>query len=350
MGLILGSWQLTYILAALAAGTILDRWGVRKSIFAGSVLIGLSAALRFFADGFSAMLAAVALFGAGGPMISIGGPKTISEWFQGRSRGTAIGIYTTGPSIGGFLALSLTNSLIMPLLGNSWRLTFVCYGLMTFSVALLWWFLARGTETSAPTDGLALRGVFRGLLRVRTVRILLIMALCSFAVSHGFSSWLPKILETSGMSAAAAGFAASIPVAASIPAVLAIPRLIPRQLRGRTIAGCALLSIVSLTLVMKTSGALLYAGLVLLGLASSPFMPLMLLILMDSPEVEARVMGSAGGMFFCVAEIGGFSGPLVMGVLVDSTGTFMSGAIFVAALCFAIFAMTFFLRTRPVPP
>jgi len=29
MGLILGSWQLTYIFAALVAGAILDRWGVR---------------------------------------------------------------------------------------------------------------------------------------------------------------------------------------------------------------------------------------------------------------------------------------------------------------------------------
>ena len=28
MGTILGSWQLTYILAALVAGTILDRWGM----------------------------------------------------------------------------------------------------------------------------------------------------------------------------------------------------------------------------------------------------------------------------------------------------------------------------------
>jgi MFS family permease len=35
MGFILGSWQLTYILVALVAGAILDRWGVRKSIFAG---------------------------------------------------------------------------------------------------------------------------------------------------------------------------------------------------------------------------------------------------------------------------------------------------------------------------
>jgi len=105
MGFILGSWQLTYILAALFAGTVLDRWCIRKSIFAGMMLIALSASLRYTVNGFLGMLFAVALFGAGGPMISIGGPKTISEWFDLDSRGTAVGIYTTGPWLGGLLAL-----------------------------------------------------------------------------------------------------------------------------------------------------------------------------------------------------------------------------------------------------
>ena len=34
----------------------------------------------------------------------------------------------------------------------------------------------------------------------------------------------------------------------------------------------------------------------------------MLLILMDTREADSKDMGAAGGMFFCVAEIGGFSG------------------------------------------
>jgi MFS family permease len=40
MGFILGSWQLTYIAMALGAGSILDRWGVRKSLLAGGLVIG----------------------------------------------------------------------------------------------------------------------------------------------------------------------------------------------------------------------------------------------------------------------------------------------------------------------
>jgi len=71
MGFILGSWQLTYILVALVAGAILDRWGVQKSIFAGALIIGLSASIRFYATGFLTMLIAIVLFGVGGPMISI---------------------------------------------------------------------------------------------------------------------------------------------------------------------------------------------------------------------------------------------------------------------------------------
>jgi MFS family permease len=104
MGLILGSWQLTYIMMALVAGSILDRWGVRKSLFAGAIIIGLSSSLRYFSNNFTALLLAVALFGVGGPMISIGGPKTISLWFRGPSRGTAIGLYTSGNWIGGLLS------------------------------------------------------------------------------------------------------------------------------------------------------------------------------------------------------------------------------------------------------
>ena len=346
MGMILGSWQLTYILVALVAGTILDRWGVHKSIFAGAIIIGLSAALRYLADGFATMLIAVALFGVGGPMISIGGPKTISEWFQDKSRGTAIGIYTTGPWIGGLLALSLTNSLIMPLVGNSWRLTFICYGLLALVVGMLWGIIARASGTATSTEIPGMFKVFQNLFGVRNVRILLMMALFSFAISHGFSSWLPKILEVKGMSASQAGIAASIPLATGIPAILLIPRLVPARLRGHVIAIFAVLTTVHLVIVMSLSGAGLYTVLAVFGFISSPFLSMMLLILMDTREVDSQYMGAAGGMFFCVAEIGGFAGPLLMGVLVDTTGTFWTGVFFLAGLCMFIARLTRLLTTQ----
>ena len=346
MGLILGSWQLTYIMMALGAGSILDRWGVRKSIFAGAFVIGLSASLRYFANDSAFLLMAVALFGVGGPMISIGGPKTISAWFRGPSRGLAIGLYTSGNWIGGLLALALTNSLVMPMAGNNWRTTFAIYGLITFGIGLIWLLFSRGSENGQTSARISIIDVFRSLVRLHDVRIVLTMGLLAFAIGHGLGSWLPKILETSGLSGQQAGLAASITVAAGIPSILVIPSLVPLHYRGRVMAVLCILTAVNIVLVMQVSGAALLIGLAILGFISSPFMSLLLLILMDSPGVEDRYMGSAGGMFFCVAEIGGFAGPFLMGVLVDLTGTFMSGALFLAILCIAIAALTFLLRSE----
>jgi len=92
------------------------------------------------------------------------------------------------------------------------------------------------------------------------------MALLAFAIGHGFSSWLPNILEKNGMTASQAGFAASIPLATGIPAILLIPRFVPSRLRGLMIAISGLLTMANLVLVMFISGAALYSALALLGL------------------------------------------------------------------------------------
>jgi hypothetical protein len=61
-------------------------------------------------------------------------------------------------------------------------------------------------------------------------------------------------------------------------------------------------------------------------------MPFLVLILMDLPEVGARYMGSASGMFFCIAEIGGFLGPFLVGAIKDLAGGFLAGAGLLAGL------------------
>ncbi len=346
MGTILGSWQLTYILVSIFAGTVIDKWGIRKSLFAGAITIGLSSLFRYFPEGFEGMLFAVALFGVGGPMISIGCPKTIAIWFRGSDRGTAVGIYMTGSSIGILTALTLTNSFVMPLTGYAWRLAFVFYALVAFTIALLWWFLSRDFSLPVSPENPGITETFVKLIRVRNVQIVLIMGLLSFATLHGFGSWLPKILEAKGLSPTSAGFAASIPVASGIPALLYLPRAVPPHFRDRFVALSALLTILTLLLTVTTSGAIQVAGLILYGITVSGFLPILTLILMDTPEVEPRFMGSVGGLFFCIAEIGGFTGPFMMGALVDLTDTFLAGAILFAILNFAILGLTFMLKSE----
>ncbi len=350
MGIILGAWPLTYILVALIGGALIDRWGIRKSLFAGIIVVGLSEILRYFANGFVTMFLCVALYGLGGPMISIGAPKAVAEWFRGKDRGTAVGIYMTGPGIGGLIAYSMTNSILMPLTGYSWRLTFVGYSLLAFGAALLWWFLARDVksrEAAGARERTSIVKVVTSLIRIRNVQLILIMGFLSFSIGHGFDDWLPKILETGGLSPAVAGFAASIPLLVGILGVLVVPRLVPPHLRGRIVSLGYFMFAITLWVVTTTSGAALITGLAFFGLSVWSVMPLLLLVLMDMPEVGSKYMGSAAGMYFCISEIGGFAGPLVMGALVDLTGNFLAGAGLLAGLAVAVSVMALFLKTKP---
>jgi len=348
MGFVLGSWQLTYIGASTVAGFFIDRWGIRWSLFFGSLIIALSVGLRYFAAGFGPLLAMVALFGVGGPMISIGCPKTIALWFQGKDRGTAVGIYTTGPFFGGALALIATNRAIMPLTGYSWRLTFAFYGVMTLFVAVMWWFLARDLETSEDSEKTRMRGVLRTLLKVRNIRIVLVCGLFTFAIIHGLTNWLPRILEDQGFSPTLAGYASSVPLLAGIPSLLILPRFIPPARRGLALAVMGVLSASSVWLILCLTGLLMYVGLILYGIAACTLVPLLTLILMETPEVGAKHMGSAGGLFFCISEIGGFIGPFLLGALVDWTGGFLAGGYFVVALSLGILLMSFLIEKKAI--
>ena len=65
-------------------------------------------------------------------MISVGAPVVIAKLYHGNARATAMGVYVTGPYLGGLMALAITNSVVMPMVNGNWRGVMVVYG-------GLWW-------------------------------------------------------------------------------------------------------------------------------------------------------------------------------------------------------------------
>ena len=100
MGTVLGAWPLVYLVAALPSGALVDRLGLRRSLGIATVLISISALLRPIAGSFPAMFGAVAIFGLGGPLVSVGAPKLVSVWFDDKERALAMGITMTAPALG----------------------------------------------------------------------------------------------------------------------------------------------------------------------------------------------------------------------------------------------------------
>jgi nitrate/nitrite transporter NarK len=79
-----------------------------------------------------------------------------------------------------------------------------------------------------------------------------------------------------------------------------------------------------------------------------PAMQVLTLVLLETPGVGARRMGTAGGLFFAIAEIGGFTGPLMMGLVRDSTDSLTGGLwVIVAMAAFAV-VLPVLIRERRV--
>ena len=228
MGLVLGAWAMVYIAAAIPSGTLLDRIGTPKGIAIGIFIMAASGVARALAVDCVTLFIAVGLFGLGGPLMSVGAPKLIAQWFDSKERGTAVGIYMTGPFIGTALSLASANSVFMPLFNDSWRLTVGAFAVVSLIAGFVWLAVAREPAASptASTESKGHAGLreFAPFLRVPLVQTVLLIALAGFMFNHAISNWLAEILRSRGLDASAAGFWASMPTLVGIVSSLTIPR------------------------------------------------------------------------------------------------------------------------------
>lgn len=350
MGSILGGWQLVYIASAMVCGAFLDRVGIRRGIMIAGLIIAGSNVLRALSQDYLTLFLAVAIFGLGGPLVSVGAPKLISQWFGANERGFAMGVYITGASLGNMTSLAVTNAVMMPLMDGSWRAVLLAYAGVVLFAGLVWTIIAahpasREVERKAAAEPrLPQRQIFAQLFRNRAVRIVLLMSVCAFFINHGFNNWLPEILRSSGMTAEAAGLWASIPTAIGILGALTIPRLATPPRRVPIIVGILVCSAVATQMIRIGGDIPLLIGVIGQGLSRGSMLSLLMLVLIEAPGVDLKSMGSAGGLFFSAAEIGGVLGPLTMGAVSDATGGFAMGLNLLTAMAVILLGLLWLLK------
>jgi cyanate permease len=360
MGTVMGAWQLVYILAAIPCGILLDRLGVRWSLLIGALLVGASAFGRSIAEGYGELLLAVMVFGVGGPIISAGAPKVITQWFTGSQRGLAMGIYMTGPAIGGIVSLTLTHSVLLPAFDGDWRRVFELWAIFSVAAGVVWWLVAGHPAAlvveheESLASRLPRREVLRSLLRDPAVRLVLLMGVGVFLFNHGLVNWLPELLRSGGMGVVEAGYWAAVPTVVGIAGSLLIPRLATPSRRFRILIVLCLGACGASLLLQFQEPPMLFSGLLLQGIARSSLMTVLILTLIELPGIGERSAGTASGLFFSAAEVGGVLGPISLGVLYDLTGAFTSGlyalTLVAMGLAFAAVRLRSLAGPRTGPP
>lgn len=347
MGVILGSVILMYVPLSVPVGIGIDRIGQKNVITLGLLLISSSAVLRSWVFNFESLFLVVFLFGFGGPTVSVGLAKVVASYFEGRERGLASGIYMTGAAVGSASALALTNALVLPFVGT-WRNVFSFYGLIGFLIAFSWILLAKEQSRSSNRNDVqvSMKKVIRSLLGNRHVWIVAIIGSSSFLVFYGFGNWLPTLLEEKGMDPAGAGLLASIPAWVGLLGSAIIPGIAIAGSRKPVIIITLLIEGVCVYLAGITFGLSLLASLIIYGIVSGAHMPLMLVVMMDLPEVGADYTGIASGLFFAIGASMGFIGPILVGYLKDLTSSFNPALFVLALIVETMIAMALILKEK----
>lgn len=336
IGVILGIWQFVYIGSAIPCGMLLDKLGANLALIIGGIIITISMFFRAVAPDFAAMVMAVMLFGVGGPIISSGAPKLVAGMFEGSQRGLAMGIYMTGPAIGGIISLTLTHPVLLPNLDNDWRNIMMLWAIVCASCTVIWLVVSRfeapsyAEESSEPK--VSQLKVTRNIIRDRAVLIVMFMSIGVFFINHGLSNWLPELLRSGGMTQSQAGYLAAIPTLIGIAGSLLIPRLATPERRFNILIALCFTALGASLLLQFKEPALLYSGLFLQGVARSALMTILILTLVELPSIGEKYAGVASGFFFSAAEIGGVLGPVSMGMLYDISDGFVSSLVLLSVI------------------
>ncbi len=132
---IVNAFLISYMLGQLLAGRLIDRIGARLAF---SLLVGawsLAAALTSLAGGVRSFSVFRSMLGLAEGVNFPGGVKAIAEWFGPQERATAVGVFTSGASIGAIIAPPLFASIIMHW---GWRAAFIVTGLPGLVWILVW--------------------------------------------------------------------------------------------------------------------------------------------------------------------------------------------------------------------
>ena len=168
----------------------------------------------------------------------------------------------------------------------------------------------------------------------------MILAIATFFLNHGLNNWLPTLLQEKNISLTRSGFWSAISMLSGVIGLLIIPSIARHGYRIVILAVIFIIASSTTFALIVLTDYPLYVSLIVSSIVRAPMMPILTLILMETKGVGSVRMGAAGGLFFTAAEIGGFSGPFIIGVIRDSAATMDLGLIvlgtFVALLIFLL--------------
>jgi ACS family D-galactonate transporter-like MFS transporter len=359
MGVIFSAFSWTYTAAQIPGGVMLDRVGTRWTYFFALTFWSLFTGLQGLAAGFVSLLIMRLLIGVAEAPCFPTNSRVVAVWFPQSERARATGVYTFAEYVG----LAFLSPLLFWLQQEyGWRALFGIVG--TVGVVFAWVWLARFHEphlskraNAAELDYIAVGGGvvdgsqqatrFRwsdlgALLKRRSMLGICLGQFACNSTNVFFLTWFPTYLVAERhMPWLKVGLVAVLPFIAASVGTLAGGWISDAMLRRGislnwsrklpVIVGLlAASSIVLANYVESTAAviAILCVAYFAQGMSALAWM-------IVSDIAPKGLLGLSGGVFNLFANAAGIVTPLVIGLIVNATGSFVYALAFISAVTLA---------------
>ena len=354
MGLVFSAFSWSYFAAQIPSGIALDRFGARIMYFIAIAGWSISTALHATVTGLASLIGCRLSLGFFESPCFPANSNIVGAWFPRSERARSIGVYTAAE----YVALGFASPLLFWVLtAFGWRALFFVSGALGLFFTILWWLFYRDpkqSQANAAELKLIREGGGRGstastkpfsmalLLKLATNRQIVGLCLGQFAVFSTFQfflTWFPTYLATERhMGWIKVGFFSSLPYLAGFFGILfagwlsdtLLKRGVSLNLARKlpVIAGLLLASTIVLANYVETNAlvvGILSVAFFAQAMSSSGWSVL-------SEVAPEGTLGIVGGLFGAAANLSGIVTPLVIGIIVQKTGSFIWALAFVGAV------------------
>ncbi len=339
MGDIFSAFVLGYVLFEIPGGWMADRFGARTLLTRIVLWWSAFTALTGLAWSYGSLLAIRFLFGCGEAGAFPGSTSAVSRWFPFVERGRAQAVIMVGSRLGGAFAPMLV---IAVMAATGWRPVFWIFAGLGIVWAALWQNWYRDTPEGHPAvtpqelDAIQAGRVtvarakadWGALLRSRNVWMLCLMYSGYTWGLYFYLTWLPTYLqEGRGIAWNLVGYAAAAPFLVAAAANYfggwltdRLSRTVPLRWarRGPAVAGLLLAAVFIAIAAEAESNTVALTALALSFGCSDLILPICWATCLDVGREQA---GLVSGTMNSLGQVGAVLAPMVIGRLVESTGS-----------------------------
>jgi len=304
-------FPLLYVILAIPAGMLLDRW-FRPVLAAGGALVAVGGVIRLGGQTFAWAMSGQVAVAVAQPIVLSAVSKLAGEYLPVDQRAGGISVGSAGSFVGILLAL-----LLGPTVGGHGhleRLLLVEAILAVIPAVALAVALRRPGQASA--EHVAIEGgAARALWALPSMRILSGLVFIGFGIFVALATWLQTLLHPEGISETTAGGLLVGMMIAGILGCAALPALVARRgaqrafMRGAVVAsclGCVVLGVAPWLGVRA-------AAIAVMGLFLLPALPI---VLAAAERLAGPAAGTAGAIVWMAGNLGGLVVALIVQILV----------------------------------